>query len=243
MKPFSELTHLELIALDRATIDRYIDLECAEEGIALIDATPPTLPATAPPGNDQTAYCLAAFFVHRADAEQVAAFAARFARVTKEYKTLPGKTYKSTYVFEPTIPDSELTVAADTAFSQEVYAKRASVIAAAEREKGEYETAKAAYDRAIEQRLRVASRFQEAIDEARASEAKRAGYQSLFSRYLDLAEGVRRTACRFMVNTHADAPDVIPEMYTPDESGPIMTTPRKYEIGESADGCPDAPGF
>jgi hypothetical protein len=230
MKAFEELTDDELTALSEATIQRYIDLFCAEEGIPLLPEQAPTAPNKRAIEPDQIGYLMSIWFVHERDAITIANKAAELPRVTKEYKSVPGKGYHSTYRFEPIASGSAVTVMPDKAYSLDQFAKCGEQIAEFESEKQQYADARAEYDKAVEQRQRASLKFRERIRAASSTINQRRRYQATFDRYLDLAEQNRRTACRFMVNTHPDAPDIIPDAFRPDEQGPIVIVgKRAYE--------------
>jgi hypothetical protein len=227
MKPFADLTDAELASPD-LELSRYVDLQCADEGIPLVPERAPMPPTNEDIQEDQTAYTILVNFPSREDADLVAEFARKFPRVKGEYAHgIPG--YKEQWI--PLQTGEAIDITTSKKFSRDRLAKMGAAIVANEGAKKQYDEDKRAYDRIVESRRTIVERFAIAVRAAQAREYARTTARRTFARYLELAEGNRRTACRFMVNAQPDAAQLLPEMFEPDEQGPIPTIgTRGYNI-------------
>lgn len=214
MKPFDDLTDLEIVALSDSAMERYIDLASAEAGIPL-PGDPPIPPSKSSEdlSADMDGFVVTATFANKHDAEQVAAAATAYQRLTTAY--MSGPSYKQK--FEPEEDPVRVTVIRH--YSEAKAAAQGTRIAQFERIEADYKAARTTFETVTRKRAELAARMLERRSKAQAEERRRESYRSTFANYLQLAENDRRIACRFMAKAYPDAPDLIPEMFEPDEQG------------------------
>ena len=232
MKPFEKLTDAEVNALDSETIERYIDLECAEQGVPFVPPVPVRPAKVNESQPDTTLHLVGGIaFGLLEDAERIAGEIAKCDRWETKYENYAGQ-YRSLYkpTFEPVIVTTQRVVTAAAVLSLGVSEAKAT-------------EAREAFQRASEEfndisgrRAAIAVEIHQRVGVARTNEMTRANYQRAHTKYLDLAGGRRDVAARFFENAYPDARTILPEafedLFATMPAVPVPTT-REYEEGDS----------
>lgn len=219
MRAFDDLSQHELTELTDDQIRRYIDIACAEEGIALLP-DPPT-----PPSNviaeDKTCYSVGDLMFEAQDvAQRVADFVnAQPGRGTTEY--ISGPSYRRAWKREL----DPIEVGRVALFSPERAGGLKAEIEAGDRAKKAYEDAKRAYDQAAHARGNVARHIRTTIEEAWDRRRRINFLREAHERYLQLAEGNRTIAARFLAKAYADARELVPEAFDEDVTLAVEAPP------------------
>ena len=234
MKPFEDLDDVEVLALSQADIDRYIDLECAEAGVQLL-TDPPVLPESVSTKPDQEVYTVPAMlFIHRTQAEQVAALASTFPR----YKT--GYVGNSYSIYKVIRDDDAVDVSETRYFSEAFADARAGLIDDERRLKEEYQKERNRYDLIISKRAAIDRRMKTRVASVQQARARAEQLRQQHARYLELADGNRRVAARFLAAAFPEAETAVPELFEftaadlPDPK-PRNLTANRSEGGADAD--------
>lgn len=208
VKAFGELTHDDLLGLTDEQVDFYIDLACAEAGVRLL---PPAMPdATAPDVKNTFWMACGVRFLVREEAEQVAALASRFRRVTMEY--MHGSNYSRQHARPASEPEAVTEVREIDQHLYETHRLRLDQHAA---EMGAYGEAREEYDRICRERATVHGRIRERREAARTLERRRRHIRAELERYLELAGYVYQTALNFLEAAYPDARDACPDVFLP----------------------------
>lgn len=213
VKAFDDLTHDELIALDESQINFYIDRACAEAGVPLVAAIPPV-----PPEIEQVRKTVAHFviaglrFADEADARKVAAAIADGAS-RRDLQYVGGQYRWSAPQFDVPAEVEAPAVTTDYVFDAPSAARQKAIDDEKGDKKKAYEVAKKEYDAGIEGRERVAQNIRSTVSKAWALEHRRRRLLEEYQRYVPLANGDEQVAKRFLQRAHADARDVLPELY------------------------------
>jgi len=203
MKAFDELTTEERAALNEEMIRYYIDRACAEQGVQLLppggEPIAPTLDVIA---DDLEVWSVGTMkFTEKADAERLLGVLNTAAsRIGWRY--LSGPSYRK--VADPTLKDS-VHLEVERILSSERAAQMRERIEAAEREKTAYGQAREAWDTITRARQAVSKEIRDAVDAAQTELYRRGALEQLFARYLELANGDRQIAARFLVRAERDA--------------------------------------
>jgi hypothetical protein len=226
-KPFADLTDAEVIDLSPEDVQFYTDRLAAERSIPLLQEAPED-PKITQPQKDAVAFRITVSLQKRTDAEAVARFAEQFLRWDIGYKSIPGLGYEST-----ASPEFDPIHISEERYYTEAYG--ATIGAQMERfteAKKSYEAAMKAYRETVEQHVsiqrEIAARRSEALQRRRLVEQ----CEKLFERYMELAEGQRRIACKFLSDARPNAAEIIPHRFEPDEQGPMPGAQRKIELGD-----------
>lgn len=214
LKNIEDLTEAEVLALTERDIQRYIDRACAEEGIRLWTAAP-TPPEGAQVSDDMPGYALGPiYFARKEDADQVAALANTFERLNQEY--IPGPGYRKRW--EKRTNEDEVKV--ERLLSPTRALGMAEEIRRFEVAKERFDKEKREYEKQSGDRSRISTKIRRLVAEVQAAESTRQRLRAEFDRYLELADGMHRVACRFMLKAFPDAEQHIPEKFNP-EAQPI----------------------
>ncbi len=209
MKNFEDLSHEEKANLTEDEVNYYIDLECAERGIALLPpGGPPIKPDKGMTADDLVLFEAGGqYFTDPADAGAVCAtLNACKSRVVLNY--ISGPSYRK-YAEPATDP---VTSGQSTALSQELRAKLSSLIEEQERAADEYKKAQQAYDSIVSKRRDVVDEIRGAIATSRRNMARKSELATKFSRYIELAGGDKLVAARFIRQAEPDVADYLPEL-------------------------------
>ena len=159
---------------------------------------------------DQIGYCLSAsvYFARKEDAEAVAKFCQQFTLITPEY--VPGPGYKQQW--QP-LTDVGRMLQELKGYSRELAQTAGDQIRRYDAEKKRFDEEKGEYDRASRDRGKVAEQIERKIAQAKRADQTRCDLRAAFVRYLELAEGNQRIACKFMQKAYPDALRMIPECF------------------------------
>lgn len=225
---FDTLTLPQLAALSPEDIDHYIDLTCAEQGVPLLPEHPgerPTLDVAC----DATVYELPSLiFLDVAEATRLLE-AAQSCVSLVEITYMPGPGYKK-QVRERSVLSS-LKLSTEQVYSARVAGTMKTRILAAEQAKSDYDKALTDYEDARIKREAVAVVILDRISEARVRRDRQERLTREYKRYLELAEGRRSVAANFLRSAHADAPELLPDLFAPEEF-PGIGAPRAYAKDE-----------
>jgi hypothetical protein len=202
MKKITEMTHDEIIVLDRNAIERLIDLACAEAGVPLQDEAPmaPIKPKRERVSNSYK--IIDVIFNTRESAEALQDFLRKnlhnilqldYGKPSEHKLRIEDYTYFTTEDMEAQNRDDKL------------YAE----------ELEKYNTLKEKYDLNIEQRKALAEPIWKIYNEAYAKEQVRQMLQRESSRYLDLAEGNVEIAEKFLGSAFQDALEKVKDIFNP----------------------------
>lgn len=205
---FDELTEPELLALDAESIARWIDLECAYEGVQLLPPAPvaPVEPKMTP---DVNVYEVAGLsFTDNNDALSAADFINARTRVTLQY--VNGPRYDRIAK-----PADAVSVSTAQAFSPAAWDKVKDAANAYTLLKTKYDEANKEHSATAKAREHISLRINAALDEARTAESRRERMRTNYRRYLELAGGNRTTAIRFLKAAYGNASELLPEIDLP----------------------------
>lgn len=226
MKRIKDLTRDELVALTDDQIQRYIDIECAEDGVALLPPAP-TEPDVAAPEPDIECWSIpSVIFRERADALKVIDLITGLSRVMQE--NLGGWRYHYNYMTPRTPTDDDrIDPKRERMWSPKRFDESRNAVDAANEAKEEYRKKKDAFDRALSMRAEVAKRVREKVDGAHAEVWEEDNVRREFNRYVEIADGDKTTALRFFKNAHKQYDDewLLPVLHLvgTDEAAPAIT--------------------
>lgn len=211
MKPFDDLTHDELVALDDAAISFYIDKACAEEGVPLLPPSAPVPPIVATIDKRVTHYIVSGLrFTSEADARAVQE---AIAKATSR-RTL---VYMGSYRWQDPQHDApaedEVVVTLERVFDADGAAAEKAEKDRTSARKAEFDAAKKEYDAALSGRDNVAAQIRGTVNEAHRLQHKRDRLMAEYERYIPLANGDAQVAKRFLQRAHSDARDVLPRLF------------------------------
>jgi len=225
MKKITEMTHDEIIALERKDIERLIDIACAEIGIPLLDEAPV---APIAPNQEQVLNSykiMSVVFKTRESAEAL--------------QDCLRKNLHNILLLNYCMPSESQLRIEDHAFStNEEINSMNKAHKLYEEELARYEAIKEKYDLHIAQRQEVADPIFALYNEASAKEQVRQMLQRESSRYLDLAEGNVEIAANFLKSAFPDALEKIDDIFNPrvymtdiyQELKDCVSEPRDKEI-------------
>lgn len=194
MKPITDLTHEELLALTEEQVHKYIQLEYAEKGVPL-EAHRPVPPEPVNAGPDDTCYTVAGLrFSDRDYAEEAADFLNRIPRLTTE-----GLVYSWREPWRLVPENDELTVQTERHWTSEHYKRHESALTRYKEEKEEYDRALREFESTRDARLEAQKLVRGLVQEARDLERDREAVRSQFQEYLNLADGDSAMALRFLL--------------------------------------------
>lgn len=207
-KNFDDLTEEELLALAPEDVQRYIDREAAEAGIPLVEDPGPE-PDKAEIAGDLKIYTVAGVsFTDRGEAfRAMDAINALKSRVDLGY--ISGPSYKQMAVRPGALEVREAMV-----FQEQTADARAAVIADHERRKGAWDKKRRTYENARVRRSNIQSEITQRVVEAQEKQWQRDDVRRQFAKYLDLAEGNRRTAGRLLLALYSNARELCPDLFT-----------------------------
>lgn len=234
MKPFEELTDAEILALTEEQITYYIDRECAESGIALLPPEPPTPPSGEHTADDLTTFEVEGlYFTDRADALRVMDLLNSIkTRGTRDYV----RNLYSRHRFTPARQPVDLTEF--RMLSDARAAKLGDAISEFERQREQHQKDRREYDRIERERGEVSDRIRKRRREARTAEDRKAEIGRLFDRYVDIAEGNRAIAAKFLAKAHSDARDMRPDLFAEADAAGIETPSKAAAPIELTDDIP-----
>ena len=198
MKRFEEMTELELAQLDDKGVENLIDFECASRGIKLLPEMP-VKPIKTLVEPDLAIHVLKNInFLHHHEATNLA-------ELLKNYKTVNTSGWGSSERAYDSSQDVSITT--KMIYSVEKYAEIETELNKYNALVTEYESAKRAYEEIKLERKVIANEINDKRGEVQAVEGRKSELTTLFARYLELAEGNRPMALKFLNNAHPDALD------------------------------------
>lgn len=211
-KPFDELEHDELIALDNEQINYYIDRECAEAGVPLLPPTPPVQPQIEQIAKSVTHYVIAGMrFLNASEAANICkAIQSAGSRRTTQYV---GSRWSYSGPQHDAPADDEMAVSIDYVHTADEAARQKAANEAKAEIKAAFDSAKKEYDAAVEGRERLAERVRSTVGSAWKTERRRQSLKAEYERYLPLANGDEQVAKRFLQRAHSDAREVLPALF------------------------------
>jgi hypothetical protein len=202
MKKITEMSHDEIIALDRDDIERLIDIACAETGIPLRDLAP-VAPVEPKSERGLNSYkIINVVFKTRESAEALQDC------LRKNFRNILRMDYSKPSEYRLKIEDYAYSTDEEIKAQNkedELYNK----------EFAEYKALKDKYDTHLAQRQEVADPILDIYNEAVAKEQVRQMLQRESGRYLDLAEGNVEIAVNFLKSTFPDALEKVKDIFNP----------------------------
>lgn len=219
IRRFSDLTDAEVLALSDDELARYVDLECAIEGVPLA-LTEPVRPEIVAPQPDVTLFGVGdLLFYDRQDADAVVALVNGCRRAELKWS--------GDYSKQIAQPADEVEVVAQKHFSAELWATVRSAVQEHAQAKKQYEQELETYRKVARERDAISGEMYGRIRDLRRQQYERETMQREFDRYIDLANGDRRMAAQFLDRAHREAARLLPEVaqllepepreYVPDE--------------------------
>ncbi len=237
MKNFDDLTDEEVLALSDDDVQRYIDRECAEAGIPLLDHPGPKPDDSPLAGDLKTFEVSGVFFTDKMEAMEICDAINKCAsRVSIGYVSGPS------YQKKAAPADANVAITETMVLSEAAANNRAAAIAAAERRKKDYEARLVAFNNAGYSRNRIADEITGRVEAVAGKERLKADVRRQHEKYLELAEGNRRTAARFLLAAIKNARELCPELFTFTNNDPAdypLSSKRHYVPDEGPTPSPD----
>ena len=205
---FDDLNDAEVLALDHDGVGRWIDIECACEGVPLLppEPTEPAAPLMTP---DVTVFNVGNLYFANADeATRIAELAMSFPRHELNYVSGPR--------YEKRVgPASDVLVSPQRAYSVKHWEEVKDEAERYTTAKATYDHLKTDFDKAVKLRERIAESVREHVERVQDAERERQQMRLNLARYLDLADGDREIAVKFLKAAYPDAATVLPELAEP----------------------------
>lgn len=193
MRRIEDLNREELLALTDEEIKRFIDIECAHEGISIL-GDPPNPPIAPEQKRNLTLYKVGdIYFGKKEEAEAVVQLLARATLYSFRYL---GGYWDSNFRYaEPTtdVPQIQIENFFDEAEIRAVKSKLETYVA----EKKVYDRRKDEYEKQVAATESCSSKVYDRISEAREYKDELDHIVRTYNKYLDLAEGDRKIAWNF----------------------------------------------
>lgn len=220
MKRINELSRDELVALTGEQIERYVDIECAEEGVALLPPAPVEPEKNAPEPDIECWTVPTVTFRDRAHALEVIELINQLSRVIPD--PIGGWRYGYDSYYTPVDPgeDRQIEPKLERMWSPAHFDAARVVVDAAKRERDAYTKAKDEYRKAVDARAEISKRVREVVNSAHSEVWEEDNVRREFARYVEIADGDKDTALRFFKNAHKSYDDewLLPVLGIP---GPI----------------------
>lgn len=206
METIDSFTESQLLALTDEDLEKYIALQCAVEGVALLPERPVCPePYVVKPDVETFEVCGIAF-MNKADADEVAALVNSKPRAEFGYDR-----HYSTF-FKGVTYEDKATVAPKGQLSQQMRDQHSIRIAEAAESKKRYEAAIKEYSHIADARDEIAGKIRETVGMARARQREREDYRAKFQRYVEIAEGNAHMALQFFDRAYPQAFSRYPEL-------------------------------
>lgn len=208
VKRFEDLTDEEILALTEDEIRLHIDYECAVAGAPLLPPEPGPAPEKPKAEPDVEVFTVGDInFKTIEEANEVARLANGLDRYALAYVSGPGYEKKVT-------PDrDDVTIETSRHYSPERYEEVRDDLDAYQEAKREHFWRQTAYRDAERERQQVRDWIRERVSDVRQTEAERQDMRARFERYLDIADGDRATARRFLSEAHPEARELLPHLW------------------------------
>jgi hypothetical protein len=211
MKRIYEMTENEKLDLTDEEVARLIDYECALDGVPMLPPDPGPKPQRVEMNPDCRVYEIAGFMVKEADAAAKILEAFQGAQLYRE--AYPSGDYSTKYLNPLLAGDYNLP---------KIETKQIHSAEQWDQIKGSWEQSKAAttqwdsintlYQKALKERAATSDSVWEQIRNARSDRYSRNQLREEFARYLDLADGNRGIAYRFLEKAKSTALADFPEL-------------------------------
>jgi hypothetical protein len=203
MKRFEDLSDEEVLALDSGKIDFYINLECAHEGVPLLPPAPVAPEKDDVKGDVEVFKVPETIFATKEDAERVAALATLCKRLTWGY--VPGPRFDR--IVNQT--DEPVHVANERTFTPSGWDLVKTVAERFHAENEAFKKEKAEFEKALVARGRVSREIMGRVERVQAVERRRQRMMVLYNKYIDLADGDRKLAAKFLTQAYSEAPELL----------------------------------
>lgn len=205
MKGFDRLTDAEILALTPDQITYYMDLACAEDGAPLMPPDPGTEPEKPAYQPDVTLHSCGGFLFFDAEtAARVADVVNGVRRAETKYVHGPG--YQKTAHVE----NDPVKIGNEKVYSPELWDRIKSEVNDYGERKKSWDSRVKEREEAARARDRVTSWIREKIEQVRDDDYQRQRYERELTRYIELAEGDRYMALRFLFKAHPEAEKYLP---------------------------------
>ena len=207
MKAFDKLSIDECAVLGPTAVDRYVELLCADRGVAFNPIPPSPVSVTEPEPDVEVWRVGRLTFADEADAKKLLAFASSL-ESRLDY-TLFGGSYENKMVCSP----HSLVVEKARMFSEDAATLHEPMISAFREDTRRHDLERLGYDKALKARAEVRSEIERQIAKAQHTLSQRAHITKEYQRYLELADGDVRIARRFLEASFPEAPTVAPKLF------------------------------
>lgn len=209
MKRIHELTELELLALTDTEVIKYIDYECALEGVPMLPPHPGPAPDKLTATPDVTMYTVAG--QNTLDSEH----ATRILQACNSGTLLDTANARNDYSVTFVTPQTDRSYSAPKIETKQVHSPeqwdriKNDYTNYADR-KSEWDTHDRIYRDALKERASISDDVYDRISQARQHSYQRDNLRNEFTRYLELAEGNRQIALNFLekVKDLSDFPEL-----------------------------------
>lgn len=208
MKNFNDLTDLEISELTSEEIERYVDYECAMEGIQLLPPHPGNPPEKVEAEKDTEIYTVGEFvFLSKESALKFFDF------VTENgFYRIEGYQENRRVILANPEDYYYPKMSSEMIASEQSYAKSKQQLDIYKTEKKRYDAIKERYDNAKKERQGILDGILDKIQEAVTRIKEQKQLRTIFNRYIDLADGNRETALKFLLNANSDASELYPDL-------------------------------
>lgn len=220
-EPFDGLSVTRKAELTEDEVDRYIDIACAEQGVAPWVGPSPVPPA---PIATRTATAFKVGTIIVATRDEAQRIVDALAGVRTYNLKYVGNRWSGPQFLQPNDLNPEVdTVAAMT--EGEAAAQQLALARHGEQTTA-YNTLRTKFDNVVQAVERVASNVRASVYEARQEAVRIDGIRALYSHYLDLANLNADTARRFLLKAHPDAQQHCPDLFNDDMPPPAARALR-----------------
>lgn len=232
---FEELSDEQVLLLTTEDVERWIDVECAFEGIPLLPERP-VEPLDVKIVPDVTVHEVSGMFFDTADdARKAIEFLDGLSRCELGY--VHGPRFERIYKG----PAQPLSITSHRVFTQAAWNQIAAVANAAAEKKTEYNTRWNEFEKIDRQRKSVVERIRNRQEEISRKEFARQRMRGNLTRYMELAKGNRVLAIRFLKDAYPNAAELLPEIDEPLVGPDASIPPRAYAPADALDNINSAP--
>jgi hypothetical protein len=201
MKSFHDLTDAEVLALTPAEVERYIDVECAQQGVPLLPPEPIEPEYDPEPEADVIVFSISGVSYSFTDRDAAVAIAAAVSGANRvDTAGTPARISPVPSYYEDAGELKEKRV-----LSEAAYVTARAVIEGNQAKKDCYEEAVKEFKNARTRRAEVAEEVYERRREVTDKAARKTFLDTQYARYLDLAGGDSAVATRFLIDAYPDA--------------------------------------
>lgn len=202
MKKLDEMSHEEIAALTDEQIDTLVDMECAKQGVAIIDkpAEPNALKVDSNP--DLAVYTVGGFvFTEPGPAAEVAALLKEHqgSLVKSDYEWAAGHNnyYANDY-------EEKVEVTPGHILSWKKFQEIRGDLQVAETTRGDYTKEQKKWQEGYDQRAKIRKDILLKIKKHKEAEDDYQRYHAVMARYVELSDGDKKIALKFFEEAHKD---------------------------------------